>query len=140
MVTMCFKAKVYKNAHFLAPNPCLEILIVKLVKEECCSAPPELHQSCYTVRMRGEMRWGLEGHTCQQENNNPSVAACCSLIVSSAATNPVEHRVCHSEQPKKQAQVSATRSRCAAPAAAPAHRRRLGDVHRRLPRQRLYLT
>lgn len=40
MVTMCYKAKVYKNAHFLAPNPCLEILIVKLVKEECCSAPP----------------------------------------------------------------------------------------------------
>lgn len=40
MVTMCYKAQVYKNAHFLAPNPSFEILVVKLDKEECCSAPP----------------------------------------------------------------------------------------------------
>lgn len=40
MVTMCYKAKVYKNAHFLAPNLRFEMLAVKLEKEECFSAPP----------------------------------------------------------------------------------------------------
>lgn len=109
---MCYKAKIYKNAHFLAPNPCLEILVMKLVKKECCSVLPAVLLCSEDER--------------RDENKNSSVASCCSLIVSSAATNPVEHWVCHSEQPQKQAQVSGTRSRHAAPAAAPAHRSKLG--------------
>lgn len=124
MVTMCYKAQVYKNAHFLAPNPSFEILVVKLDKEECCSAPPavllcsEDEGSDETGPGRSHMPVG---------RNNPSVASCCSLTVCSAATNPVEHWICHSEQPKKQAQVSGARSRCGAPAAAPAHGGRLGS-------------